>query len=456
MLLSFMACTKDSDVAVAGQGQQPARVEFSPYLQQNRQATRAVWPTGSEGAMDNSKLKDAGIGVFTQYTESAAWEDYVKTTPFNFMWNQQVTWNETDSRWLYTPVKYWPNSNQPADYAGAQGSTAYSYLSFFGYAPYVDAASLPGTGAGNDGIISMSANSDNADGSYIYYRTSIDKPFAPETSVDLLWATQQDRYKTDAEGYGHVDGLVQLVFKHTLTKLDITTKLLVDRTKDQTSPAYSTELDANTRIFIEEAHITTPDYYSEGKLIIAPNQSTPKWDYTGLDAYRKTGFDYDVADVKYSMRYADYNIPTNRDWVEKDPITELYDYEQAKEDFDAMEDGVLPAEQQLAANYSTYMFLPSEDQQALSVRVKYHVVTYDEKLVLNSPKYYSDITNDITATLDDPTFRFESNKQYKLVLNLGVTSVKFEVYVLDDQGEWILLSAIVKGWDVVTKEVDVE
>ena len=112
-------------------------------------------------------------------------------------------------------------------------------------------------------------------------------------------------------------------------------------------------------------------------------------------------------------------------------------------------------EQQLAANYSTFMFCPSTETGAISVTAVYHVVTFDPNLTLNNPKFYSNVTNNITATLGN-TVKFEPNKQYKILLNLGITSVKFEVSVLDENGEWILLSAVVKEWDLITKEVDVE
>jgi hypothetical protein len=85
------------------------------------------------------------------------------------------------------------------------------------------------------------------------------------------------------------------------------------------------------------------------------------------------------------MRYAAPNIPSstindnNSDGL--DDNTGLTEQETAKANFDAMENGVLTTEQQLPANYSTYMFLPSEDTEALTIRVKYHVVTYDENLV---------------------------------------------------------------------------
>ena len=479
LLSSCVASSGDEDSASGNSSADPLAIGFRGSVQLFK--TRAQINTTED-------LQHVGFGVFTQSTGNQDWTTYHATAkPFNFMWNQKVDWNDGLTAWTYSPVKYWPNDNQPADDKGATGSQEHSYLNFFAYAPYVNASELPGTlsddgvltgGASHDGIIAMTSNATNAGGdyvyvtsnpytggSYIYYRTSIEKPFDPDKSVDLMWATRQDLYKMKSSGEGYVNGHVDFLFKHALTKLSITAKLLVDRTTNYTSPAYSEQLDENTKVFIEEARVITPDIYSEGRLMIAPDQTTPKWDYTGLAA-EPDFFHYDAItsntteDVKYSMRYAAPNIPSstitdsNSDGLDDD--TGLTEQETAKANFDAMENGVLTTEQQLPANYSTYMFLPSEDTEALTIRVKYHVVTYDENLVLNEPKYYSDIANDITATVGDGSFKFEPNKQYKIVMILGLTSAKFEVYELDEQDEWILLSATVKNWDVKTIEANVK
>lgn len=461
VLSGCVASSGDEDSASGNSSADPLAIGFRGSVQLFK--TRAQINTTED-------LQHVGFGVFTQSTGNSNWASYSKDTPFNFMWNQKVDWSDGLTAWTYSPVKYWPNDNQPADDNGATGSQEHSYLNFFAYAPYVEASDLPGTlsaggeltgGASHDGIIAMTANSTNANASCLYYRTSIEKPFDPDKSVDLMWATRQDLYKMKSSGEGYVNGHVDFLFKHALTKLSITAKLLVDRTTNYTSPAYSEQLDENTKVFIEEAWVTTPDIYSEGRLMIAPNQTTPKWDYTELTALTDF-FHYDAItsntteDVKYSMRYAAPSTFTDSNGDGLDDNTGLTELETAKANFDAMENGVLTTEQQLPASYSTYMFLPSEDTEALTIRVKYHVVTYDENLILNKPKYYSNIANDITATVGDSSFKFEPNKQYKIVMILGLTSAKFEVYELDEQDEWILLSATVKNWDVKTIEANVE
>ena len=482
-LLLAVSCTSD-DIAATSPSVAPVStaVTFKTYI--GSAATRATYPSdalgGIVGAIDNNRLKETGFGVFAHYAGNTEWGTYSKTTPFNFMWNQQVSWDDglTTPAWNYSPVKYWPNDNQPADLAGASGSLEHSYLNFFAYAPYVEVAE-PSTGFNirtddsdsdgkpdHDGIVAVSANSDNVNAAYIYYRTSNVKPFDVDESVDLLWASQQDLWKTKPSGEGYVDGQVHLTFRHALSKLNILTRAMIDRTEELTHDAYPTTLDANTKVFIESATVNTPTIYPEGKLMVGLGGTDPHWDYTGVTGL--TGFsfdnvtDNDVMDVSCSLRYAEPNVPANAagftdsDHDGVDDFTGLTEAETVKEAFDAMESGVTDTERQLAADYATLMFPPSATAGALSVHTIYHVVTYDPNLTLNSPKFYSNVTNDITATLSDNNFRFEANKQYKLLLNLGLTSVKFDIYVLDDRGEWILLSSVVKEWDLKTIEADVK
>ncbi len=70
--------------------------------------------------------------------------------------------------------------------------------------------------------------------------------------------------------------------------------------------------------------------------------------------------------------------------------------------------------------------LPPEIPTNVSVRIKYHVVTYDEKL----DGYISDITNTITK---ETAIQLENGKSYNLKLILGLTSVKLDATVADWQ-----------------------
>jgi hypothetical protein len=470
-MLLLVGCASDSvDTPTDNGKEKKEAIAFDTYVPYTTPTSRATYPSDTSiGDITDSRLKTVTFGVFAQSTYNTAWSGYTKSTPFNFMWNQQVLWDGTlaTPAWTYEPVKYWPNDNNPADDQGATGSLMHSYLSFFAYAPYTNVAA-PGSGfdktgeAGADGIIKVVANTTNVADSYIYYRTSNEKPFGVDESVDLLWATKQDCYKYDSDNandYGRVTDRVPLVFKHALTKLSITVRALIDQTSTHSSPAYSTIIDENSKLFVDTVSITTPHYYSEGKLKITPTASpwdTPTWDYTGVAAgCEKDGFYFGSEtstknvrdDVSYSLRWT--GNPPDRSTPEE-----------AKDDFDALTTGVTSdVEQQLPADYSMYMFCPTttpSDISDITIRTKYYVVTYDPSLTLNNPKYYSIVKNDIKASLGNTSFKFEPNKQYKIVLNLGLTSVKFDIYVLDDNGEYVLLSAVVKDWDLETREADVE
>lgn len=469
----LFACSQ-SDEAPVSVVQDRVAIDFSSYVGRMPES-RATHPTATSGGdITLDRLKTLGFGVFAQHTSNTTWTSYAakSTTPFNFMWNQQVAWDPVGNKWTYEPVKYWPNDNNPADKQSpaATGSQEHSYLSFFAYAPYA-AVAVPASGfdvkdvdedsdgkPDNDGIVAVSLNSANAAASYLYYRTSNEIPFSPETSVDLLWTTQQDLYKMKDSGEGYVNGTVNFAFKHALSKVGIYIKAMVDRTDDYSSPAYSTDVDANTRIFVESATLTVPDFYSEGKLMMVPADATPaapRWDFTGLEAKKQEEIDLATSDIRYAIRYAAPNIPTNRNWDGKNPVTDLYDYEQAKEDFDAMEVGVTAAEQQLAANQAEFIFPPAGTSKSLNVRLVYRVVTYDANLVLNNPKYYSVVQNDITAELTS-SFTWEPNKKYKILMEPGLTSAKFTLAEIDEWGQIIIISSVVKEWDTVTKEVDIE
>ena len=473
VILFFTACTQGEE-APATTLHEDTAVNFSPYIGKVPESR-----AGAPGEITQTKLQTLGFGVFAQHTGNSVWSDYTETVPFNFMWNQKVEWDVDATSWTYEPLKYWPNDNNPADKAGATGSQDHSYLQFFAYAPYVSATELPSTTeakAAADGIIEMSTNDAKTNESYIYYRTDKEKPFDAEESVDLLWATNKDLFKMKDSKEGYLDGRVNMVFKHTLAKLLVNVKTLVDRTADYSSPAYPTDLDPNTRIYIDNVSITTPTYYPEGKLKITSDNDTPVWDYSDISTSKtlfRFGSDIDLSlanvnnskdldDVKYSMRYEAPNVPVNASITDGnadgiDDNTGLTLVETARETFNKeMEAGVIKTEQQLAANYSTFMFCPSTAESAISVTAVYHVVTFDPNLTLNNPKFYSDVTNNITAELGNTDFKFEPNKQYKILLNLGITSAKFEVSVLDENGEWILLSAVVKDWDEKTEEVDVK
>ena len=195
-LLALTGCSKDEAGNDSG-APVPVRFEAgSPEVFKSRSLIES-----------ESALQEAGFGVFAYYTGATAWGDVGSSTTPNFMYNQQVTWSS--DHWTYTPVKYWPNDNYPADGSGAAGSQTRSYVSFFAYAPYSDMSSPP-----SSGVTAISANS--ATGAPVLTYTWA-------ADADLLYASQIDRYKydsNDANDNGRVGDVVSFTFRHALVYIE--------------------------------------------------------------------------------------------------------------------------------------------------------------------------------------------------------------------------------------------
>ncbi len=463
--------------------EQPLAVSFTPYLTLQRD-TRTTYPEAtppatSTGKMSTNKLKETGFGVFAQYTED---EVFAYNTavgkgiePFNFMWNQQVTWDNTldDShitKWTYNPVKYWPNDNNPADDETAIGSKSRSYVSFYAYAPY-QAETSPTTGFDKtdedtdsdsnpdaDGIVKITDNTASAGkGSYLIYRTSNTHPFFAEHSVDLLWAAQPNLYKMKPTGEGYTNGRVQFVFKHALAKLTFTVQGLFDHVNnDDTTPDYPDDVDDNTRIFIESVSFEDSPLFTEGNMFVAPrpdNATVPYWEVNNsLETRPANIIKIEGTDINPLMADAYLDGITHKNHHEFDDTDEAT----ALTNFEALPEGVTHTERSLFAQDDFfYMVIPNKkyitDNPAdlMKVRMVYYVITYDPQLTLNNPKYYSIVKNDVTVTFSN-AFVFEANKAYNLRLQPGLTTVKFTVLSVDDWETPITLNPIVLDWQTKT------
>lgn len=184
-LALFASCSSESDAlspnapdAQPSNGTSP--IAFGTYLS-NGANTRAG-ATGSINTTDQLKAS-AGFGVFAYYTQDKNYDaDGESQTP-NWMYNQKVSWDNTKSDWMYSPLKYWPNDNGTADNKGATGTTT-SKVSFFAYAPFTGDAETGELVAGEtSGITAFSANT-AAGHPTVTYKLRPDGQ-----QVDLLWGT---------------------------------------------------------------------------------------------------------------------------------------------------------------------------------------------------------------------------------------------------------------------------
>ena len=483
-----------------------------------RGMTRATYPEGvATGVTDLDGLKASGFGVMAVYTGTA---DYSASTgsTFNFMWNQQVTWDDAlgddyVTRWTYSPVKYWPNDHAPADDqdndsgnnpatgSGADGDK----VSFLGYAPYV-AATTPAEGfdvkdddgddadsePDHDGIVKLTANTSTVSEASLYYRTSLTAPFDAEQSVDLLWAVPQlDRTKMDGAGY--TGGTVDMVFRHALSLFTISVQGLFDHVDNaDATTTYPDDREMYTKILVDTVEIKESPLFTEGTMYLAPdpvNATVPKWavaeDKTAdiklegeeinptiwnryLDGtYQKYWDEADAgvtspANLKSLLQLSDQN----HDGVENEADA-LALFNQLPKGVSHTEVALNNTEYDAVADaykYKYYMVVPNKEYReahpttsAVKVRMVYYVITYDPRLTLvktGYPKYFSIVKNDVTATFSN--FSFEANKKYKLRLQPGLTSAKFDVTVVDNWDTPLTLDPEVVDWYTTVMEYDVE
>ena len=194
------ACSSEelSNSEVAQQNNAETPVAFSIYTP--RSVTRAGQPETITTASLKTGDHKAGFGVFGYFTDNGT---YSETSTPNFMYNQQVKWNDGETAWMYEPVKYWPN-----EYGNAATSDDVDRVTFFAYAPWTPvspATGIPTAGVTEDerNITAMTKNTATGD-PIIKYVVDPDGI----TSVDLLWGVYagQTQYHT---AWGTAEATVQ-------------------------------------------------------------------------------------------------------------------------------------------------------------------------------------------------------------------------------------------------------
>ena len=165
--LTLVSCSSDDLDSFSDNSSKNEAISFDGYLGRS-----AVAVNGSRGGEETANtLQTKGFGVFGKYTSTDG-----QTSDANFFKNQKVTYSTKDSKWEYTPLRYWP----------AQG-----HIDFVAYAPYTDGTTLTNT----------SLDFDVKD-------KAVDQK-------DLLWANAANTTK----------GTVTFNFAHALSRLGYSVKL---------------------------------------------------------------------------------------------------------------------------------------------------------------------------------------------------------------------------------------
>lgn len=393
---------------------------------------------GSTTPMDDAQMRYTGFGVFAYYTGESNWNSVGTSTIPNFMYNQQITWGAIDAlgnyEWQYTPLKYWPNDNQPADDEGATGSQAHSYVSFFAYAPYVDHT----TDLGSTGITNFTSNSTTGDPKVTYVLAA-----EPANQVDLLWGTRGKSTYHEADGTPNTESVtvntdltkqttterVDFLFKHALACIDI----YVQRIYDEVLPTGKTPDTEATKIFVNELKLTFPakHNYTSGEL----NLATGIWDITDDDSNPEKVFTVQ-GDLLASTIRGTGEPNSNLPYVQAYELENFNDNDKRP--------GVISTPTRLTHTSYATMLLPRD--VTFTPSVSYSFVTRDNELALNDVTasdgtHFSRILHkDVTGS--PVTITLEKNKRYTLICYIGAESVRFEVTNVEDWDFPIRLNSI--------------
>lgn len=115
--LTLVSCSSDDLDSFSDNSSKNEAISFDGYLGRS-----AVAVNGTRGSVETAKtLKTNGFGVFSKYNGTASFPNFE---------NQKVTYSETNKKWTYSPLKFWPT----------QGD-----IDFYAYAPFVENKTLNNT-----------------------------------------------------------------------------------------------------------------------------------------------------------------------------------------------------------------------------------------------------------------------------------------------------------------------
>ena len=175
--LTLVSCSSDDLNSVSDNSSKNEAISFDGYL--GRSAVAVNGSRASEVKIDDLQKSTEGFGVFGNYSSTEG----TGTTPTygnNWFDNQQVKY---ETKWKYTPLKYWLPKG---------------HIDFLAYAPF------------NAGKVNNTYCLD------FTVSSAIDK------QIDLLWAHADNQTKTDKP--------VTFNFKHALAKIGYTVKTNVEGT----------------------------------------------------------------------------------------------------------------------------------------------------------------------------------------------------------------------------------
>lgn len=219
--LTLVSCSSDDLNSLSDNSSKNEAISFDGYWGRS-----AVSVNGSRGSVidkaeDLQKVSE-GFGVFGNYSSTDG-----EAFGSNLFENQKVTYSTKETKWTYSPKKYW----------SPQG-----HIDFLAYAPHVDGTTLK-----NTSCIEFTVADNAAD------------------QKDLLWANAANQTKANNSGIGKK---VNFKFAHALSRLGYTVKTDLTSSSDVTITLKKITL-AGSKDGIQKA------FYPKGTINLSTGVWTP-------------------------------------------------------------------------------------------------------------------------------------------------------------------------------------
>ncbi len=242
--LTLVSCSSDDLDSLSDNSSKNEAISFDGYLGRS-----AVAVNGSRGGVETvTNLQTDGFGVFG-YQNSSATHSATESFDANLFNNQKVTYDNTNSKWTYSPLKFWPSDG---------------HIDFLAYAPY-------GAGTFED-----------------TYHLKFNVSETITDQKDLLWTNATSKITADI-----TKKKVNFQFHHALSRLGYTVRL----TGDYSSSNVTFTLKKIT--LAGSADETKKAFYKEGTIDLSKTPSSEGL-WTNLSSDKQNFLNWFSSDKKLS------------------------------------------------------------------------------------------------------------------------------------------------------------
>lgn len=192
--LTLVSCSSDDLDSFSDNSSKNEAISFDGYL--GRSAVAVNGTRGSVATKDALQKSTEGFGVFGNYSATEFAEGTPAAYGNSLFKNQLVTYDKTNSKWTYSPLRFWPTSG---------------HINFLAYAPY-------------DSKYDNTVTKDNQ-------KLDFEVVSDIEKQKDLLYANAVGQTLGQISSTGNK---VKFTFNHALSKLGYKVKLSGDYTSNAT------------------------------------------------------------------------------------------------------------------------------------------------------------------------------------------------------------------------------